>query len=449
MKTKRPVPLLIQHYTNKPLLATPEYVDEIFTYLESRGEREEVVLEKEGGKDKDKSRYSLPVTYNEDTKVGVINLFGHSTYRPSGWEAMSGGYSYRALYSDVEALVEVGAETIVYNIDSFGGEAHGMIDTSKKLKEFTRSSKVKTVAFVDGAACSAGYGIASCADEIVATPDSDIGSIGVVIRLNNKSSKESAPHTTYVYAGDSKVPYDEDGEFTPQFLREVKDSVEELYGRFTKLIASNRGIEVENVIGTQASTYRADKAKEIGLVDKILNAYDFQVYLADIADSSWDNRSILTENNNKEKEMLEELKASLEEAVTYNETLEEQVADLEATLLETKEAKLELTAELEKLQAELEALTQENKDIKLSSRKEKLSAVVGESKAEEMLEAMSTLDEEAFNVVLSGLGTTLEATKSSGMFQTLGSSVTTQEVSEEAEEVEDATMKALSNILGE
>lgn len=455
MKTKRPVPLLIKYYTNKPLFSTPEYVEEIFSYLESRGEKEEIVFSKKGDEGEERSKYNLPVTYNEDTGVGVINLYGHSTYKPTGWEAMSGGYSYRGLASDVESLIEKGASTIVYNIDSYGGEAHGMIDTSKKLREITRDKGVKTVAFVDGAACSAGYGIASSADEIIATPDSHVGSIGVVVRLSNKQAKDQAPHTTYVYAGDNKVAYDKEGEFTPEFIREVEDTVETLYRGFTHLVANNRGINVDQVVGTQATVYLPEKAKDVGLVDKIMSAYDFQEYLADIADNSWDtegeSRKILAENNNKEKEMLEELKASLEEAVTYNETLEEQVADLQAKLQEDKESKAALASDLDKLRAEVEALTKENLELKASARKEKLASVVGEAKSQEMLEAMATLDDEAFEVVLQGLGKSVEATRESGMFQTVGSSVTQEIDAPEAnaEEEVDPTTKALINILGE
>ena len=56
-------------------------------------------------------------------------------------------------------------------------------------------------------------GLGAAAHEIIANPESEAGSIGVVISLqnNNKQLEKEGIERTFITAGSEKVPFEEDG----------------------------------------------------------------------------------------------------------------------------------------------------------------------------------------------------------------------------------------------
>lgn len=62
---------------------------------------------------------------------------------------------------------------------------------------------------------SAAFGLSVAAHEIIANPDAELGSVGVVVKLRNmnKAMNNAGVEDTYIYAGDSKIPFKEDGSF--------------------------------------------------------------------------------------------------------------------------------------------------------------------------------------------------------------------------------------------
>src|SRR5690606_27753082 len=113
------------------------------------------------------------------------------------------------------------------------------------------------------------------------------GSIGVVVKLRNmnEAMKRAGVEDTYIYAGDSKVPFDADGKFTPDFLDDIQGKVNALYVEFAQHVSAMRGISHESVVATQAKTFMADQAIELGLADKKMTLSEFAEYLADISQS--------------------------------------------------------------------------------------------------------------------------------------------------------------------
>ena len=271
--------------------------------------------------------------YNEDSQTGVLYVDGPLTAKPTMFQALCGGTSYEGLKEDFEALAASGAKTVAMLVDSPGGEAHSMMDTADYLRKIADDNGIKIIAFVDGLSASAGYGLSVIADEIIATKDSELGSVGVLIRLMNdsKALEKEGYERTFISAGSEKIPFSADGSFRKEFLEDLQYKVDVLYGEFTSHVAKYRNMSVEAVIGTQAKTFLAGDAVELGLADKIMSQEAFYSYLAETAqkETTMTNRMFKFKSKEETTDMT-------------------QLADLQAQL-QVKDA--ELSALAEKMEA--------------------------------------------------------------------------------------------------
>ena len=138
------------------------------------------------------------------------------------------------------------------------------------MKDTLKSAGKKIITYVDGTMASAAYALGCIGDEIIMNPDAQAGSIGVVIALHDEHLKEEmeGEKTIYIYAGESKVPFAEDGSFKQEFLDDLQADVNYTYGKFTSHVAEMRGLTEEAVIATQAKVFKTPDAISLGLADK-------------------------------------------------------------------------------------------------------------------------------------------------------------------------------------
>lgn len=191
------------------------------------------------------------------------------------------GRSYQGLISDFQTLADAGASTIVLDCDSGGGEASHVFETAQIFRSIADQYEIKLIGYVDTLAASACYALVSVCDEIIANGDASLGSIGVVVCLvnPNRALKAAGYDRTFITAGDSKVPFDNNGDWKEGFLESIQQSVDELYQTFTEFVATNRNLSVDAVKSTEANVYSAKKALELGLADKVMTREEFFTYL--------------------------------------------------------------------------------------------------------------------------------------------------------------------------
>lgn len=212
--------------------------------------------------------------------VGMLPIEGALTN--IRYEGMCGevGCSYEGLVDQTKELIAAGVKTIILDIDSGGGEAYGCFEAANEVRQLCTANNVRILAYVDGMACSAAYAWASIADELIVNPMADVGSIGVVVQLMNtmRYEKEIGLDRTFVYAGDSKIPFDADGKFTESFIADIQQSVDFFYEEFTTFVATNRTLDTQSVKDTQAKVFLPKEALSLGLVDKVMTKQEFINY---------------------------------------------------------------------------------------------------------------------------------------------------------------------------
>lgn len=416
------------------LYNTPHLIDQqSFKWVEGIIAAQEVTPDaKVADKSVDKKDKERELQYNEESKVGVLSVHGPLTYVE--YEAMCGeaNASYQGISAEFDALAKAGAKTIVMDVDGPGGEAYGMMETGRELRKKADAAGINLIAYVDGLAASATYGLTAAAHEIIVNPEAEVGSIGVVVKLRNVNGamKEMGVKDTYVYAGKSKIPYDADGEFTEEFVADVTEKVNAIYERFTSYVAEMQGISVEAVKQTEAKVFMAEQAVSLGLAHKIMTRESFFEYLADTVatgDKMLGRNILGFKKENVNMNELEKLQAEmsamtlktadLETALaTATSTIEAKTAEATAmaAALATATEKLETYAAAEK--AELEAA----ETARIEARKAALVDAVGEVEASALYASLETLPDAAFEAVVGKMKAASVTLETSPMFTEKG-----------------------------
>ncbi|ELL4667511.1 S49 family peptidase [Vibrio fluvialis] len=268
----------LKQILSKPVLSTPELYQTAI----------DVLTDKELRKQYAAADNSLFKTNNmvldkleQINGVEVLNIEGALTYKSTGLNMLCGGTSYQGLQADFEKYASQGIKKVVLLADSSGGESFGCFSTAKAIKNLAIKNNMKLIGFVDGIAASACYALMSICDEIYATEDSQVGSIGVVCRLMNDSQKlkNEGLERTFVYAGKSKIPFTPDGSFSESFIADLQASVDETYNTFVNHVTEYRKLSVEAVKNTEAKIFNTTKAKDLGLITGIKTVSEFLTYL--------------------------------------------------------------------------------------------------------------------------------------------------------------------------
>ena len=402
--------------------------------------------------------------YTVENGVAFIDIQGTLTYKPTMFSMLCGGCSYVQLQDAAKEIAEdISISHVVLNVGSSGGSAYSCFQTAKYMSDTLKGANKKIITYVDGMMASAAYALGCIADEVIVNPDAQVGSIGVVIALHDEHIKEQmeGEKTIYITAGESKVPFAEDGSFKKEFLDDLQKDVDYTYGKFTAHVAAMRNISEESIIATQAKVYKSPDAIKLGLADKEMTTFEFEDYLSSLVNGEVE----LEQKPEIEQEEPEEdsgcgkkkKNMKLESSDTVNQTinltkgdnLEEvaqetlsveqlnvdaAIAEQLAELAQLKEMKAQMDQILqEKAELEAAAKAQEKADLKANYLNMVQSlGFVAEDKVEAVAEATfklrETLGEEASLIIdqLAAARDTIENMKSH----------MTVEVGADAEEVE-------------
>lgn len=157
---------------------------------------------------------------------------------------------------------------ILVRIDSSGGSPVGGEVMANALKR----SILPSVALLGDVAASSGYLIASGADTIVASPFSDVGSIGLTMSYLENSQQNETEGLSFVSLSSAEFK-DYGSPDKPLTLGEralLERDLGIYHQYFVKLVSENRGLSVETVGAlADGSSMPGSLALENGLVDTL------------------------------------------------------------------------------------------------------------------------------------------------------------------------------------
>ena len=260
---------------NRPLLLHPDKADLILHVLQGR-----IGIEPIGTAGLDANRF-IGAHRRENGSIGsmrvqdgvaILPIVGSLVNRGAWIGAHSGLVSYEGIAAQLrEAEADPDVRAIVLDIDSPGGEATGMFATANLVRAVNEVKPV--LAFVNDVAASAAYGIASAAREIIVSPTSMVGSIGVVLTHLDRSGEleDRGVKPTLIHAGAHKVDGHPFGPLSDAVRADLQAEVFKIYDQFVGLVAEGRAgrINAEAIRATEARTYLGADAIAQGLADRM------------------------------------------------------------------------------------------------------------------------------------------------------------------------------------
>ncbi len=294
-------PLLIQiadRVLNRPLLLHPAKAEVILHVLEGRLPLNGSAL---APLSPDANRFLGSSTrpdgkdrkYRVRGSTAIVPIVGSLVNRGSWIGSNSGLTSYEGLAAQLrEAADDPDVASILLDIDSPGGEATGMFAIAEQVRQIGMTKPV--TAFVNDMAASAAYGIASAANEIVVSPTSVVGSIGVVMTHMDRSKQleRTGVKPTLIYAGKHKVDGNSFGPLSETVHADLQGEVMKFYDQFVSLVGRGRtGMGEQAIRDTEARTYIGQDAIKRGLADRIASLDEVLNDLEATARGAYSNRS--------------------------------------------------------------------------------------------------------------------------------------------------------------
>ena len=236
------------------------------------------------------------VVENSVLKVPVmgvlLNRFGYQLGR------YATGYTY------IQRAVERGLEDsavkgIAFVCDSPGGEVAGCFELCDKLFGYRNQKPMR--AFAADAAYSAAYAIASCASKISMTRSGGVGSVGVVTMHVDQSKMldDFGLKITFIFAGKHKVDGNPYEKLPDNVKARIQKRVDKTYAVFTSTVARNRRMDEKEVRATEALTYGADEALDVGFADKV-EVFEEAIaeYSAEVCQPAQEGPQAMADNQN-------------------------------------------------------------------------------------------------------------------------------------------------------
>src|SRR5665811_1465668 len=202
--------------------------------------------------------------------IGVIRPDGVISAEGSGSLFSSGGIDpIGAVDLLREADADSGIDAVVLRVNSPGGSPAASWEIYQAVREM---SKPVVVSVADIAASGAYY-VASAADEIVAAPSSQVGSIGVILVAQDLEGLYEKVGIRYTVL--TKGKYKDIGSPTREMTDEEKNvlqgQIDTVYEQFIADVADGRpGLDADQVRELATGlTYPGEEALRLGLIDTI------------------------------------------------------------------------------------------------------------------------------------------------------------------------------------
>lgn len=204
--------------------------------------------------------------------VAVVPIHGPIVPRANLFSDVSGLTSTTGLAASVRALAaDPEVKAVLLDVDSPGGSAMGLPELADDLYALRAEKPLVAISrFMNG---SAAYFLSSQANEVIASPSSLTGSIGVFVEHWDESGENAQMglQPTLVHAGKYKVEGNPNEPLSEEAHGALQHMVDGFYGQFVRAVARGRGVSPDAVRSGfgQGRVLLAEDALRDGLVDRI------------------------------------------------------------------------------------------------------------------------------------------------------------------------------------
>lgn len=207
--------------------------------------------------------------------VAILDIEGPLFKKANMFQAMSGATSYALLAKDLHVAVsDPSISGIILNLDTPGGTVAGCDELAQMIYEARDTKPI--VSFVSGMACSAGYWLGSAATEVVVTDASEVGSIGVVMGIEDRSEQQTARGIKSYEFVSSNAPNKRPNYDSKDGKAVIQKRVDDIEQVFHEAVSKHRNVSVEDIIKNfgAGGVELGAKAVELGMADAV-GSFDF------------------------------------------------------------------------------------------------------------------------------------------------------------------------------
>lgn len=214
----------------------------------------------------------------EFADIAVIPLSGVISYSDS-LEGINPGKVREIL----NAIGELGADMVILDIDSPGGEVTASDEIYRELCLFREKHRIPIMTSMRSICASGGYYIAMASDYLMANGTTITGSIGVIMQsFNYQNLMNKIGVSTQVYkSGAMKDILSGSRPTTEAEAKWIQNMVDENYMRFAEVVANGRpqlfdsamAVKQHPMVG-DARVFSGWQAQKHGLVDRVGNLRD-------------------------------------------------------------------------------------------------------------------------------------------------------------------------------
>lgn len=205
--------------------------------------------------------------------IGQLGVYGVIAHRASAFaETSSQGTSVQSLAQGFRQLMaDPEVVGILLDVDSPGGQISGVPELAEEIRAARGQKPI--VAISNTLMASAAYWLASQADEIVVTPSSLTGSVGVVMGHEDHTAalEQEGRKVTLVHAGEHKVETYPQSPLSEDARAHLQSLVDDAYGLFVGAVAKGRGISAADVKGSFGGgrVLSPKEAVKVGMADRV------------------------------------------------------------------------------------------------------------------------------------------------------------------------------------
>ena len=182
---------------------------------------------------------------------------------------------------------EPNIDAVMIEINSPGGTPVA----SQRIAERFRDSSLPVVGLIGDIGASGGYMVAAASDVLVASPMSNVGSIGVNMSYLEESEKNDEEGITYVQltTGQYKDTGTPNRPITQDEQERLQADLEIVHDEFVSIVSTYRNMTIEAVEDiADGATMPGSRALEVGLIDSLGGRTEVRGVLADIIGTSRD-----------------------------------------------------------------------------------------------------------------------------------------------------------------
>ncbi len=168
-----------------------------------------------------------------------------------------------------------GVKAIILRINSPGGMVAPSQEIYQEVKKACKEKKV--VVSMESIAASGGYYIACAADTLFANPGTLVGSIGVILQIENIEEllKKIGLKSKVIKSGKYKDIGSMTREMTEQEEAILQNFSDDIHNQFIDAVAEGRNMKREEVVKlADGRIFAGEQALDLGLIDNLGNLQD-------------------------------------------------------------------------------------------------------------------------------------------------------------------------------